>query len=87
MLALVASSVPALSADISVRAVSGIMAGSTKADIAAMSTPHISICVTATRPMPQILPSMRCVGLTDDTTISSTRLFFSSMMLVITICP
>ena len=49
--------------------------------------PHITICVAATQPMPTTLPHMRVVGLTDDTTTSSTRLFFSSMMDVITICP
>ena len=57
--ALDASRVPALRAAISLKAASGIRAGSTNADIAAISTPHISIWVTATSPMPQILPSMR----------------------------
>ena len=37
--------------------------------------------------MPTILPIMSAFGLTLLTTISSTRLFFSSIMLVITICP
>ena len=65
----------------------GIRRGSRKADIAHSSAPQMTICTTATSPTPNILPSIRWMGLTEETTSSSTRLFFSSMMEVMTSWP
>ena len=62
-------------------------AGSTQPEHIKMIPAHTSICVTATKPTPIILPIISHVGLTEVTTSSNTRLFFSSMMEFITMLP
>ena len=78
---------PVTSTGTSLPSVSGVRKGVATATAVPMSTAHMSIWVIATSPTPAILPSMSWKGLTDDTTISSTRLFFSSMIEVMTIWP
>ena len=51
------------------------------------STPQMSTCTTATEAIPRILPSISRKGLIEETTTSSTRLFFSSMTDCMTIAP
>ena len=86
-LAVAASSVPALAIATSRAMVSGMRAGRRNALIRHSSTPQMATWTTATSPTPMILPSMSCMGLTEETTSSSTRLFFSSIMEVMTIWP
>lgn len=65
----------------------GMSCGRTIAPTAKISTPQMSTWTTATRATPRILPSIRSKGRTEETTTSSTRLFFSSMTDCMTIEP
>ena len=61
--------------------------GMTSVPTPTTSTPQINTCTTATDATPRILPIISWNGRIDETTTSSTRLFFSSMTLCITIAP
>ena len=74
-------------AAMSVAMSAGISSGITIATNAHTRMAHTTICISATSPTPIILPNISCMGLTDDTISSSTRLFFSSIMEFITIWP
>ena len=65
----------------------GIRWGMSSAPTPQISTPQIRIWTTATEATPRILPIISSKGRTDETTTSSTRLFFSSMTDCMTMPP
>ena len=83
----VMSSVPCCIASTLCMMSEGMSAGIASALTPHMSTPQMSTCTAATAATPRILPIIMSKGLTDETITSSTREFFSSMTLCMTIPP